>query len=260
VDVVRRLLHPDVVKCLVRNSSLVEYLQNSVDEVTQKAQKEKDTYLAHIKQIRRHWNQMDAAFETKIRELEQLKKSAEQEHKEAIIQHRQANNAHEQRHKKAVDQQKRERNEQKVRQEQQESLLEEKRAAMNNMRAMYEESRSHEATRHETALREQRAEAEGVLREVLATRTPRTLAAVVTQARQLVDLELHELKKEVQREQFRLARAEGAAEMRLCDICYDHDRDTSFGCGHLACGQCADGLQNCHLCQALITSRGPIFM
>jgi hypothetical protein len=264
VDVVRRLLHSDVAKCLLHHSSVVEDFRNSLELVKQNAQKANDTYLAHIKQFEEQdaliiskRSLLDAAMEKMVSALEQSKELAEERLKEATIQHQQATDALEQQHKSAVDHTKMAFIKHRAKHE---SVLEDLRATLNGVHAKYAVAQSHEAERHEKALQEQRAGAEGVLREVLASRTPRTLATVVTQAMQLDDLELHELKKVVQREQFRRERAEGAAEVRLCDICYDHDRDTIFACGHLACGQCADGLQNCHLCQALITSRGPVFM
>lgn len=45
------------------------------------------------------------------------------------------------------------------------------------------------------------------------------------------------------------------ADARLCAVCLDREKNTVFGCGHLACESCAASLTICHMCRAVVTAR-----
>jgi hypothetical protein len=66
----------------------------------------------------------------------------------------------------------------------------------------------------------------------------------------MLDAELGELERVVHEE--RAKRHQAALE---CAICLDRPKDTALGCGHQACSQCAQDLQDCHICQQSITLR-----
>jgi hypothetical protein len=108
-----------------------------------------------------------------------------------------------------------------------------------------EAARKSEETIKETEDK-QREEAAVVLQE--APMATRTLTTVTEHTIGLGDKDIRELKRRLQHEEIRRERAAAAAEVRQCEIYFDRDRDTAFNCGHLACGECASVLQNCHLC------------
>jgi hypothetical protein len=44
-----------------------------------------------------------------------------------------------------------------------------------------------------------------------------------------------------------------------CPICMDRLCDVAFGCGHLACSQCAQPLNTCHICRLQIHQKIQLF-
>jgi hypothetical protein len=240
VDVVRYLLDPEIVSCLESYSPEVETLHDDLTRVKYEAEERISLLDVTIAQ-------RDEA----IRSLESQLMDSEKREQNGILE------------------QKRLRKSAKT---QLAVAIEHEMAAMERceeMRKQHEESARVLVQKHSEAAMEreemikktedkQREEAAVVLREALEA--TRTLAAVTEQSMGLDDADLRELKRRVHYEEIRRERAAAAAEVRQCDICFDRDKDTVFNCGHLACGECASGLRKCHLCQALIMTRWPIFM
>ena len=48
-------------------------------------------------------------------------------------------------------------------------------------------------------------------------------------------------------------------EAQLCAICMEHKKSIVFNCGHLACAECSNLIQRCHMCQADIQARTKIY-
>ncbi len=46
---------------------------------------------------------------------------------------------------------------------------------------------------------------------------------------------------------------------QCCPICMDRTCDVVFGCGHLACSQCAQTLNICHMCRLEIQQKIHLF-
>ena len=81
---------------------------------------------------------------------------------------------------------------------------------------------------------------------VRAERVRRQLASERDAMREAMQAEM-----ERERRAMRLA----AEAERLCDVCLDADKDTSFQCGHRACAACAKELTTCHICRKPVTHR-----
>ncbi len=47
-------------------------------------------------------------------------------------------------------------------------------------------------------------------------------------------------------------------EKLCCSICMDRPCDLAFACGHLACSECAELLDTCHICQRAISEKIPL--
>lgn len=45
----------------------------------------------------------------------------------------------------------------------------------------------------------------------------------------------------------------------LCSVCLDRVRCVAFMCGHSACAQCAQSLQQCHMCRVPIRRKINLF-
>jgi hypothetical protein len=75
----------------------------------------------------------------------------------------------------------------------------------------------------------------------------------------MLDDALGELEQVVREERAKRHQAElrrtMELEMQECANCMDRPNDTALGCGHQACSVCVQALQNCHICEQLITLR-----
>ena len=72
-----------------------------------------------------------------------------------------------------------------------------------------------------------------------------------------LDREREAMRADSEMERERRAMRLAAEAERLCDVCLDADKDTTFGCGHRsrACAACAKELTTCHICRKPVTQR-----